>query len=42
MLCGWHHTQLHLTTQTLIHHPDGRVELTPDPNHNPDTTDRGP
>jgi hypothetical protein len=42
MLCGWHHTQLHLTTQTLIHHPDGRVELVPDPNHNPDTTDRGP
>jgi hypothetical protein len=42
MLCGWHHTQLHLTRQTLLRHPDGRVELAPDLDHNPDNTDRGP
>jgi hypothetical protein len=42
MLCGWHHTQLHLTRQTLVRHPDGRVELAPDLDHNADNTDRGP
>jgi Domain of unknown function (DUF222) len=42
MLCGWHHTQLHLTRQTLIRHCDGRVELAPDLDHNADNTDRGP
>jgi hypothetical protein len=42
MLCGWHHTQLHLTRQTLIRHLDGRIELAPDLDHNTDNTDRGP
>ncbi len=42
MLCGWHHTQLHLTRQTLIRHRDGRVDLAPDLDHNADKTDRGP
>jgi len=42
MLCGWHHTQLHLTRQTLVRHCDGRVELAPDLDHNADNTDRGP
>jgi Domain of unknown function (DUF222) len=42
MLCGFHHTQLHLTRQTLIRHPDGRLALAPDPDHHHDHTDRGP
>ncbi len=42
VLCGFHHTQLHLTQQTLIRHPDGPVTLAPDQDHPSDHTDRGP
>ena len=42
MLCGWHHTHLHLTHQTLTRHPDGRINLAPDHDHHTDNTDRGP
>jgi len=41
MLCGWHHTQLHLTRQTLTRHPNGHTQLAPD-RHHTDNTDRGP
>jgi uncharacterized protein DUF222 len=40
MLCGYHHTRLHLTGQAIIRHPDGHIEIIPDPDHHP--TDRGP
>jgi hypothetical protein len=43
MLCGYHHTQLHLSGQAIIRRPDGRIEIIPDPDHHPtDKTDRGP
>jgi hypothetical protein len=43
MLCGFHHTQLHLSGQAIIRHPDGRIEIIPAPDHHPtDKTDRGP
>jgi hypothetical protein len=43
MLCGYHHTQLHLSGQAIIRRPHGRIEIIPDPDHHPtDKTDRGP
>jgi hypothetical protein len=43
MLCGYHHTQLHLSGQAVIRRPHGRIEIIPDPDHHPtDKTDRGP
>jgi hypothetical protein len=41
-VCGYHHTQLHLSGHAIIARPDGRIELIPDPDHHPtDNTDRG-
>jgi hypothetical protein len=43
MLCGYHHTRLHLSGQAITRHPDSRIEITPDPHHHAtDTTDRDP
>jgi hypothetical protein len=42
MLCGYHHTRLHLTQQTIVRYGDGHVQLIPDPDHDGDSTDRGP
>ena len=43
MLCGYHHTQLHLSGHAIIARLDGRIEIIPDPDHHPtDKTDRGP
>jgi Domain of unknown function (DUF222) len=43
MLCGYHHTQLHLSGHAIIRRLDGRIEIIPDPDHHrADNTDRGP
>ncbi len=35
MLCGYHHTRLHLSGQTIRRHPDGRTALVPYPQAEP-------
>ena len=43
MLCGYHHTRLHLSGQAIIRHVDGRIEAIPGPDHHPTgKTERGP